>query len=82
MKFLEPYMVPTLVSFLIGVGIAAYIGGTFLFIATLVFLSALLIVVVGLSVNKKLLLIAALCLLGVSLGVLRFLHWKEAEPRS
>lgn len=79
MAHIERIFVPTLIAFLVGVGVAAYLYSSFALGELFLFLGA---ATLGLSVffeDKRRLILIGACLIGVGFGVIRFTSW-EIHP--
>jgi competence protein ComEC len=77
MQFLVRAFVPTLVTFLVGVGIAAFLT-TSLVLVGLCFVGALLCFAVSVFHGKQQTsLLLGVCILAAALGMLRFLFWVD-----
>ncbi|OGZ13860.1 MAG: hypothetical protein A2942_02895 [Candidatus Lloydbacteria bacterium RIFCSPLOWO2_01_FULL_50_20] len=80
MQFLVHALVPILIAFLVGVGFAAYISVSLLIAGSLLFISAVLLVLTALQRKQNPMLIFGICALAIFFGVLRFIFWSEV-PR-
>ena len=78
MQFVSRLFVPALVSFIVGVGIAAYVSMSPIAVMLLLFAATLLFCMVVLGAKRVRYLLFGICALSVALGMLRFSLWADA----
>lgn len=78
MRMLERIFVPTLIAFLVGVGMAAYISTSLIVAGFLLFIALAFLVAAMLRTDPTRFLLFGVCALAMALGMLRFMLWADA----